>query len=86
MSKGKSIVSASFNYETLEETLDVKPGNQPLVIGLPKETDFQENRISLTPDAVSVLLNYGLNDIFEDNIEYYNCPAGSGLSVRCIKD
>jgi len=38
------------------------------------------------PDAESVLLNYGLNEIFEDNIEYYSCPAGSGLSVRCIKD
>ncbi|MFN5641295.1 MAG: alanine dehydrogenase [Sphingobacteriales bacterium] len=65
MSKGKSIVSASFNYETLEETLDVKPGNQPLVIGLPKETDFQENRISLTPDAVSVLVNNGHRVVVE---------------------
>ena len=65
MSNGKSIVSASFNYETLEETLDIKPGNQPLMIGLPKETDFQENRISLTPDAVSVLTNNGHRVVVE---------------------
>lgn len=65
MAKGKSIVSASFQYETLEETLDVKPGNQPLVIGLPRETDFQENRISLTPDAVSVLVNNGHRVVVE---------------------
>lgn len=65
MSNGKSIVSASFNYETLEETLDIKPGNQPLMVGLPKETDFQENRISLTPDAVSVLTNNGHRVVVE---------------------
>lgn len=65
MSNGKSIVSASFHYETLEETLDIKPGHQPLMIGLPKETDFQENRISLTPDAVSVLTNNGHRVVVE---------------------
>lgn len=67
MSNGKSIVSASFNYETLEETLDIKPENQPLMIGLPKETDFQENRISLTPEAVSVLANNGHRVVVEHN-------------------
>lgn len=67
MSNGKSIVNASFSYETLEETLDIKPGNQPLMIGLPKETDFQENRISLTPEAVSVLTNNGHRVIVEHN-------------------
>lgn len=67
MSNGKSIVSASFKYETLEETLDIKPGNLPLMIGLPKETDFQENRISLTPEAVSVLTNNGHRVVVEHN-------------------
>ena len=67
MSNGKSIVSASFSYETLEETLDIKPGNQSLMIGLPKETDFQENRISLTPEAVSVLANNGHRVVVEHN-------------------
>jgi alanine dehydrogenase len=65
MSSGKSIVSASFQYETFEETLDVRPGQQPLWIGLPRETDFQENRISLTPDAVAVLVNNGHRVVVE---------------------
>lgn len=65
MSSGKPIVSASFQYETFEETLDVRPGQQPLWIGLPRETDFQENRISLTPDAVAVLVNNGHRVVVE---------------------
>lgn len=65
MASGKPIVSASFSYETLEETLDVKPQGLPLFIGIPKETDFQENRISLTPDAVAVLTNNGHRVVVE---------------------
>ena len=38
-----------------------KVGNKPntLFLGMPKEISLQENRISLTPDAVSVLVNNG---------------------------
>ena len=64
---GKSIVSGSFNYETLSETLDVKPRMVPLYIGIPKETDFQENRIPLTPDAVHVLVLNGHKVTVEHN-------------------
>lgn len=67
MSSGKPIVSASFSYETLEETLDVKPKGLPLFIGMPKETDFQENRIALTPDAVGVLASNGHRVAVEHN-------------------
>jgi alanine dehydrogenase len=67
MSSGKPIVSASFSYETLEETLDVKPKGLPLFIGMPKETDFQENRIALTPDAVGVLASNGHRVVVEHN-------------------
>jgi len=67
MSSGKPIVSASFSYETLEETLDVKPKGLPLFIGMPKETDFQENRIALTPDAVGVLTSNGHRVVMEHN-------------------
>jgi alanine dehydrogenase len=67
MSSGKPIVSASFSYETLEETLDVKPNGLPLFIGMPKETDFQENRIALTPDAVGVLTSNGHRVVMEHN-------------------
>jgi alanine dehydrogenase len=65
MSGGKPIVSTSFSYETLEETLDVKPKGLPLFVGMPKETDFQENRIALTPDAVAVLTSNGHRVVVE---------------------
>lgn len=55
----KPFVGTSFNYETLAETLDIKPREAQLLIGIPKENSFQENRIALTPDAVSVLVNNG---------------------------
>jgi alanine dehydrogenase len=55
----KPSISASFTYETLEETLDIKPQGAKLNIGIPKEIAFQENRIALTPDAVGVLVANG---------------------------
>lgn len=67
MLAGKSIISGSFNYETLSETLDVKPKMVPLFIGIPRETDFQENRIALTPDAVHVLVLNGHRVVVEHN-------------------
>ncbi len=61
----KPFVSTSFNYETLEETLDVKPREAQLLIGIPRENTFQENRIALTPDAISVLVNNGHKVVVE---------------------
>ncbi len=55
----KPVVSGSFSYETQEEKLDIKPAGERLEIGMPKETAYQENRIALTPEAVSVLVNNG---------------------------
>lgn len=55
----KAIISGSFSYETLEETLDIKAKGAELFIGIPKETAFQENRIALIPEAVNVLVNNG---------------------------
>jgi alanine dehydrogenase len=63
----RPVISTSFSYETLEETLDVKPKSTPLHIGIPKETAFQENRIALTPDAVGVLVSNGHNVVIEHN-------------------
>lgn len=65
MATAKSIVSPSFSYETLEETLDIKKADAKLLIGLPKETAFQENRIALIPEAVGVLINNGHEVIVE---------------------
>ena len=67
MSQHKPKISTSFSYETLEETLDVKPKVSNLHIGIPKEIAFQENRIALTPDAVSVLISNGHEVVIEHN-------------------
>jgi len=67
MAQQKPIVSTSFSYETLEETLDIKPKGAQLHIGIPKEIAFQENRIALTPDAVGVLVSNGHEVTIEHN-------------------
>lgn len=67
MSQSKPLVSTSFSYETLEETLDIKPKGAQIHIGIPKEIAFQENRIALTPDAVSVLVSNGHQVMIEHN-------------------
>src|SRR5205085_143388 len=73
MASVKPFVSPSFTYETLEETLDVKPKVVELFIGIPKENSFQENRIALTPEAVSVLISNGHRVVVESK-------AGDGAS------
>jgi alanine dehydrogenase len=67
MSQQKPYISSSFSYETLEETLDIKPHGAQLHIGIPKEIAFQENRIALTPEAVSVLVSNGHKVVIEHN-------------------
>src|SRR3954468_23013014 len=67
MAQQRPIVSPSFSYETLEETLDIKPKGAQLHIGIPKEIAFQENRIALTPDAVGVLVSNGHSVTIEHN-------------------
>lgn len=67
MAQQKPFISHSFSYETLEETLDVKPIGAQLFIGIPKEIAFQENRVALTPDAVGVLVSNGHHVVIEHN-------------------
>ncbi len=67
MPQSRPVISTSFVYETLEETLDIKPKGEQLYIGMPKEIAFQENRIALTPDAVSVLVSSGHQVMVEHN-------------------
>ncbi len=67
MAKQTPHISTSFSYETLEETLDIKPKGAKLHIGIPRETAFQENRIALTPDAVGVLVSNGHQVDIEHN-------------------
>lgn len=42
-----------------EETLEVERKKGKLVIGIPKEISFQENRVVLTPEAISLLTAHG---------------------------
>jgi alanine dehydrogenase len=67
MATAKPFVSSSISYETLEETLDIKPKGASLQIGIPCESALHENRIALTPDAVSVLASNGHRVVVEKN-------------------
>jgi alanine dehydrogenase len=64
MSK-RPYISPSFSYAPLEETLEILPRKKQLFIGIPRETSFQENRVALTPEAVSVLVNNGHDVVVE---------------------
>jgi alanine dehydrogenase len=77
MATVKPFVSPSLTYETLEETLDIKPKRETMCIGIPKEDSFNENRIALTPDAVSVIIANG----HEVNVET-NAGIGANYSDR----
>jgi alanine dehydrogenase len=48
-----------------ESMLEVRKSKHRLVIGIPKETSFQEKRIPLVPDAVALLVNNGHEIIIE---------------------
>ena len=50
-----------------EEMLEMKQGFNKLNIGVPQETSFQENRISLTPESVSLLTSHGHQILLESN-------------------
>ncbi len=73
MATVKPFVSPSLAYETLEETLDIKPKTESLTIGIPREDSFNENRIALTPEAVGVIVANG----HEVNLE-----TGAGLGAN----
>jgi len=63
----ESFTSAKFqgNLMPQEEMLEVARKKGNLFIGLPKETSFQENRISLVPDAVAMLVSNGHQIVVE---------------------
>ncbi len=50
-----------------EELLAVKKRKNDLTIGIPKETEFQEKRAALTPEAVGLLVNNGHQVLVEHN-------------------
>nr|HPI55694.1 alanine dehydrogenase [Chitinophagaceae bacterium] len=66
-SKQKPVINVSYSYNPLEETLEIAHKKQSVFIGIPKENSFQENRVPLTPSAVSVIVNNGNRVVVEHN-------------------
>ena len=61
-------ISSPFSQQELipqEETLEVIKRKGELVIGIPKETHYQEKRVCLTPDAVAALTAHGHKFVIE---------------------
>lgn len=88
MSK-KPFISPSFSYIPLEETLEVQPRKKQLLIGIPKDTAYQENRVALTPEAVNVLINNGHEVIVEHNAgegSFYFDADYSEAGARVVYD
>src|SRR6478736_4389220 len=50
---------AKTSIYTQEQLVKVKKGKHSFFIGLPREISLQENRVSLTPDAVALLVRNG---------------------------
>lgn len=50
---------AKTSIYTQEQLVKVKKGKHAFFIGLPREISLQENRVSLTPDAVALLVKNG---------------------------
>jgi alanine dehydrogenase len=48
-----------------EETLEVQRSKKSLYIGIPKEQTFQENRVSIVPEAVQLLVSHGHEVVVE---------------------
>jgi len=63
----KKINSPFSKHELLpqEECLEILKQKGELVIGIPKETHYQEKRVCLTPDAVGSLTAHGHKFIIE---------------------
>jgi len=58
---------AQASVYTQEKMMKVKKDNNTFFIGLPKEISRQENRISLTPDAVAILITHG-HDVWVETL------------------
>lgn len=61
-------VSSPFSKQELlpqEEMLEIKKKKGKLVIGIPKETHYQEMRVCLTPDAVAAITAHGHKFVIE---------------------
>lgn len=60
---------------TQEEMLEVGKKHERLVVGIPKETSFQEKRVALVPEAVAMLVAHGHDVVVETD-------AGKEASIQ----
>src|SRR5258708_5028531 len=74
-------VLAKTSLSPQEQLVKVKRGKHSFFIGLPKEIALQENRISLTPDAVALLVNNG-HEVWVES----NAGAGSKFTDRAYSE
>lgn len=63
--ESKSKVSTATLGQTQEQTKTGGRAKHSLVIGIPKETSFQENRVALTPLSVALLIEHGHQIVIE---------------------
>ena len=52
-------------YETQVERLEVRTGGEGIVIGIPKEQNYQESRVALVPNSIRSIVGYGHTVIVE---------------------
>jgi alanine dehydrogenase len=62
---GLSKLISSVSMVPKEAMMEIKKQQKQLYIGIPKETSFQENRIPLIPESVSLLVNNGHEIVIE---------------------
>jgi alanine dehydrogenase len=58
-------IKAEYALYPKEVLAEIGNNKKSLFIGIPKETDYQEKRISLTPNSVAALINYGFRITIE---------------------
>ena len=77
-------LKTDYSLYTKEVLAEFGKSKKSLFIGIPKETDYQEKRIPLTPNSVAALVNYGFRISIEkdagessnfSNDEYLNAGA-----------
>src|SRR5690606_33702626 len=73
--------SSPFSKQQLlpqEETLELLKQKGELFIGIPRESQYQEKRICLTPDAVNAITAHGHRVLME-------CGAGEGANFSDLE-
>ena len=93
MTKNKPILPSFGALMPQEEMLEVKKNLKSLYIGIPKEISYQENRLSLSPDAVALLVSNGHKIVIEkgsgenanfSDEDYANAGATIAYSIEDV--